>query len=166
MKPSLTKISTTLAIFMIASASLSSPSSARTLDDVFPAAGKAATAVIENCHLLEQDNLDSGNTARMRAGAIGTAVCIREHILEISSDTLFPHDAETLNKVEVSLKQIWEGTGKLYWSLHNDNVACEPSCGSMFHLSHASKLIDVMSDTLRSFYWKLASEDLKDFDRN
>lgn len=115
-------------------------------------ARQEAEAVVEECWAKSQEDRDSGVTSRMRHGTLSSALCIRDHILYLFKTVIYKGNDEEYFKAEMALDEIKKGTGKLYWSMNNNNAFCAPFCGSMNHVLHNAKVGDVMEATLHDVY--------------
>lgn len=114
-----------------------------------------AQQVIDACWSENQEDLSSGITSHMRTATINTAQCMKQHLIDLSQSILFKDDAEAQKEVKAALDKIADGTGALYWKLHNENAECKQSpCGTMNQLTHNSKVIEQMKLIMYDFYQK------------
>ena len=108
-----------------------------------------AQALIDACWTISLEDRSSGNTPRMRNGALETVLCLEKVILD-QVDILFP-DGKYMSrkKAQEHLVQISFGLGKLYWSIYNEHIGCDISCGTMFHVMHLPPIADALEDMIR-----------------
>lgn len=94
-----------------------------------------AEELIEGCWAISLDLRSNPNTDAIRAGHLDTALCLEEAIIKYASEFI---DPDYLNKEEITdqMKQLRTVFGSFYWSLYNENLACEFSCGRFFHSFH------------------------------
>ncbi len=123
-------------------------------------AKEKAQKAIDACWAISQEDRDSGVTGRMRSGALDSALCMEEHTLMLSETVLFKNNKQAQAEVKESLEKITDGTGRLYWLLHNSHDGCGGACGSMYQILHNSQVAKEMEEVVRDFYIKI--EDYKD----
>ncbi len=111
--------------------------------------GIDAQALIDACWAISLEDRSSGVTARHREGALNSALCLEEVILD-QVDVLFP-DGEYLSREQAAekLERLRFAAGSLYWSIYNENIACDPSCGTMWHPMHLASHAQILEQMIR-----------------
>ncbi len=111
--------------------------------------GIDAQALIDACWAISLEDRSSGVTAQMRRGALKSVLCLEEVILD-QVEILFP-DGEYLSREQAAekLEQLRFAAGSLYWSIYNENIACDPSCGTYWHDLHLHGNAHILEHMLR-----------------
>lgn len=105
-----------------------------------------AEALVAQCWAISQEDRDSGVTSRMRQGTANTIDCFAEEIVRHAT-------AFFRTRSEEQIRQLVEDIGmpyaEFYWVMYNENVGCEPSCGTVYHVFHVGALSALFEDMLR-----------------
>ena len=111
--------------------------------------GIDAQALIDACWAISLEDRSSGVTARHREGALNSVLCLEEVILD-QVEILFP-DGEYLSREQAAekLERLRFAVGSLYWSIYNENIACDPSCGTIWHPLHLHANARVLEQMIR-----------------
>ena len=111
--------------------------------------GIDAQALIDACWAISLEDRSSGVTAEMRRGALKSVLCLEQAILD-QVEILFP-DGEYLSREQAAekLEQLRFAAGSLYWSIYNGNIACDPSCGTMWHVMHLASHAQILEQMIR-----------------
>lgn len=107
-------------------------------------------AMIEKCWALSKEDRDSGVTGRMRSGAANTIGCLEKVVLD-QLQPLFP-DGKYMSRKQARehLDRIRIGVQKLYWSIYNEHVGCDPFCGTIYQVFHLSPNARILEDMIRA----------------
>ncbi len=111
--------------------------------------GIDAQALIDACWAISLEDRSSGVTGRMRHGAAKTVRCLEDVILD-QVEILFP-DGEYLSREQAKQKldALAEAVQTMYWSIYNENIACDPSCGTMWHPMHLASHAQILEQMIR-----------------
>ena len=111
--------------------------------------GIDAQALIDACWAISLEDRSSGVTGRMRHGAAKTVRCLEDVILD-QVEILFP-DGEYLSREQAKQKldALAEAVQTMYWSIYNGNIACDPSCGTMWHVMHLASHAQILEQMIR-----------------
>jgi hypothetical protein len=111
--------------------------------------GIDAQALIDACWAISLEDRSSGVTGRMRHGAAKTVRCLEDVILD-QVEILFP-DGEYLSREQAKQKldALAEAVQTMYWSIYNENIACDPSCGTYWHDLHLHGNAHILEHMLR-----------------
>ena len=115
--------------------------------------GIDAQALIDACWAISLEDRSSGVTGRMRYGGAITVECLEEVILD-QIEILFP-DGEYLSREQAKQKldAFAEAVQTMYWSIYNGNIACNPSCGTMWHVKHLGSHARILEDMIRNIVY-------------
>ena len=119
-----------------------------------------AQTLIDACWEISRKDRESGVTGRMRSGSADTIGCLEEIVLD-QVDALFP-DGKYLSrrKAREYLDMIEIGVQKLYWSIYNEHVGCDPFCGTMYQVFHLSPNARILEDMIRALVRQRKEYDL------
>ncbi|MCE7887209.1 MAG: hypothetical protein DYH13_06875 [Alphaproteobacteria bacterium PRO2] len=100
----------------------------------------------------------------MREGILDTALCLEDHITELTNKTLFLEDQQYRNETKDDLEKLRFSYGRLYWNLYNSHDRCYDKkrgiqCGSQYHSMHNSMYVDLLSSILVDIYEQLIEYD-------
>lgn len=111
--------------------------------------GIDAQALIDACWAISLEDRSSGVTARHRKGILESVLCLEQAILD-QVEILFP-DGEYLSREQAAekLERLRFAAGSLYWSIYNENIACDPSCGTYWHDLHLHGNAHILEHMLR-----------------
>lgn len=102
-------------------------------------AKEKAQVVIDACWAISEEDRN-GSNASIRQGHLKTALCMEEHIVNISQQYLFKDDPEQVKRVKDDLERFRSGYGHFYWMLYNEVDPCfnnkQSDCGTVFHSFH------------------------------
>lgn len=119
-------------------------------DDAYKrAAQQKAQQAINSCWAISEKKRASVNTNKQRSGILDSALCMEDHIIELSEKYIFPESLDLVLETKKDLEKIRAGYGRFYWNLYNTHNACDQptGCGSAFHTMHNSfyaKLLEGM----------------------
>ena len=130
--------------------------------DINPAQPTAAQQIIDACWALSEDNRASGNTPRMRTGALDSALCMEDAILSLVSRYLNKNDPDILSQYREDLDKIRAGYGHMMWNLYNDHDGCHAGCGTLFHVFHNDFYAHLLEDILKKTVKQIQDYDLQD----
>lgn len=99
-------------------------------------ADTAADSLIERCRAQSKSKFESGITSTMREGAIEYSGCLEAVILELAEHTYPPEQTRGAKKeIRQQLDALSKSIIGFYWKLENENKWCNPSCGTMWHVT-------------------------------
>jgi hypothetical protein len=128
-------------------------------------AKQKAQKAIESCwEISEKDR--AGSTASVREGTLNSALCMEEHIVELSKKYFFPHSPHLVLEVKEDLEKTRAGYGRLYWNLYNSLDHCfEGSlglgCGTLYHTFHNAEYAKLLEGVIFDFYAQIENYELK-----
>ena len=107
-----------------------------------------AEALIKACWDISLEKRSSGNTELHREGALDTALCLEEVILDQSEALIYPGYLSR-EDIKAKLKQIRMAYGGLYWGMFMENFACDPTCGTMYSNAHNIEVAKLWEKVVR-----------------
>ena len=115
--------------------------------------GIDAQALIDACWAISLEDRSSGVTARHREGILESVLCLEEVILD-QVEVLFP-DGKYLSREQAKQKldALAEAIQTMYWLIYNENIACVPSCGTIWYTGHLSANARVLEDMIRNIVY-------------
>jgi len=110
---------------------------------------KPAPSTIEICHDKVRPKFDSGVTTTMIEGNVEYARCLEKAILK-QSERIYPKAEwqEVKVQLQTQLKQTKEAVSGFYYRLQNQNQWCEPSCGTMWHVTYSSPYHTILENMI------------------
>ncbi len=126
-------------------------------DDHKSLAQQKAQQAINACWAISQEDRDSINTNRQRAGILDSALCMEKHIIELSEKYLFPESPSLVSETKKNLEEIRSGYGRLYWNLYNSLDGCYSEkhgwrCGTENHTVHNSAYARLLEKIIINCY--------------
>ena len=114
------------------------------------AAYKEAKPIIQACWDISLE-LRSGTTLDMLEGHAETSECLKKAITKegkiiFQGKSLSPITSHFLKELEVTYLGF-------EWFLYNKNAACQPLCGTMWHVFPNNNYADFLEDVLYKFIW-------------
>jgi hypothetical protein len=106
-------------------------------------------ALVALCWAVSQEDRDSGVTARMVQGTGDTIDCLEEEIVRHATEFLTTKNEDEIREAVSAIKKSF---AEFYWAMYNENKGCDPSCGSIHHVSHVSALAALLEDILRDLF--------------
>ena len=134
------------------------PSHARS-DNWQEIAKEKAQKAIDACWAISEEDRNTGSTILHRKGHLDTALCMEEHIVEISEKYFFKNDPEKVQRVRDDLEKFRFGYGHFHWMLYNEIDQCfeneRPGCGTMYHVFHNNKYARALEPVVHNVYRQL-----------
>ena len=121
-----------------------------------------AQEIIDACWAISEDDRASGNTPRMRYGALDSALCMENLILKLVSKYLHKNNPEILKDFQDNLQKLRMGYGRIIWDLYNDHDGCDFSCGTMYHVFHNGYYAHLMEEILKTTVNQIIEYGLED----
>ncbi len=107
-----------------------------------------AEALIKACWAISEVKRASGVTGLMRKGAAETVGCLKEVILD-QVEIMFEPEYLSREQATKELDRIRDAYQGLYWSIYNGHRGCDPSCGTMKHVSHLAENASLLEKMIR-----------------
>ena len=106
-----------------------------------------AQKIIDHCWAISLELRSQTSTAAQRAGALETALCMENALIDMR-DVLFRRNDEiTREQLAERLKQLRFAYGRFYWDLYNANDAC--FCGTQYDGIHNSIYAHLLETMIR-----------------
>lgn len=127
-----------------------------------PADIEVAQNIIDACWSISEDNRASGNTPRMRTGALDSARCMEDAILSLVSRYLNKNDPDALEQYREDMDKLRAGYGHMMWNLYNYHDGCNGGCGTMYYTFHNLAYAHLLEDILKKAVKQIQDYDLQD----
>ncbi len=116
-----------------------------------------AQKIIDHCWAISLELRSQTSTAAQRAGALDTALCMENALVEMR-DMLFSRNNEiTREQLAGRLEQLRSAYGRFYWDLYNANDAC--FCGTQYHSMHNFMYAKLLESMIRDALSISSAED-------
>lgn len=107
-----------------------------------------ASVQTEDCWLQQQEDLDTGITAKMREAADKATECllnITQNLIQISHHL---QDQKTIKDIE---EEISSGTELIKQEFAQEEKECSPTCGSIHQLSYISSKAELIEAVIKKY---------------
>ena len=105
-----------------------------------------AEALVALCWAISEEDRGSGVTSRMRQGTADTIDCLEQEIVQHATAFFRTRSEEQIRQL---VTDIGGSYAQFYWVMYNENKACDPGCGTVYHVVFIGEVAELLEDMLR-----------------
>ncbi|OEJ65629.1 hypothetical protein [Magnetovibrio blakemorei] len=98
-----------------------------------------AEELIKHCWDISKEKRAEIYEKSWREGHLDTALCLEQAIIDNASILIY-EGFYSREKIESEIRLVGKTYGNFYSAMYNENKACSPSCGTIRHTWHISKI--------------------------